>query len=88
MTQPTTQLEEVLFMLLNYKEITYQKAFFNSGIINLTARISDLRNVYFLDVPCKKVETKNKFGRTVHYGSWSLSDKNQAKVIYNKLTAR
>ena len=85
MNLPKTQLQEVLYMLLNDEIITYRTVFINSGIINLTARISDLRNTHFLDVPCKRVKTVNKFGRAINYGSWSLSDPEEAKIVYDKL---
>jgi len=85
MKKPKTQLQEILYLLLKNDSITFRHAFFETGIINLTARISDLRNL-FIDVRCDKKQTTNKFGRKVFYGSWYLDDKEKAERIYNKLT--
>ena len=83
--KPTSQLTEVLFYLLKRNSITFKQIHFDCGILNLSARISDLRNEHLLDIPCKKMETINKFGRNISYGSWSLTNKEKGLKVYNKL---
>ena len=81
---PDSQLTEVLFCLLDRKMITFMQMFLDSGIINLTARISDLRKLN-LEIPCTLIKTTNKFGRNITYGSWKLTNKEKGIEIYNEL---
>lgn len=82
---PKNQTAEILYCLLNYDKITFRQVFQETGIVNLGARISNLRLDYGLDIPCTEIETKNKFGRKISYGSWSLIDKEQGRIIYSKI---
>jgi len=82
---PKNQNAEVLFYLLNLDKISFADVYGNTGILNLSARISNLRLDYGLDIPCTEVETKNKFGRKISYGTWSLKYKEQGRIIYSKI---
>lgn len=87
MEQPNTQLQEVLYCLLNAKEINRRQMLLDTGILNVTARIADLRNKYDLHISCRNEDTVNKFGRVVKYGHWSLPDEEKSKAmkVYCKL---
>jgi len=84
--KPTTQLQEMLFTLLSEKTSTRRSVLLGCGILNPTARISDLRNDYFLNIRCEKIKVENKYGRKITYGSWKLVDKNKGLEVYKKLT--
>lgn len=82
--KPTTQLQEVLYMLIESKEIT-RKEFVNIGILNHTARLTTLRHKYNLYIPCRKINAVNKFGREVEFGAWRLANKDHAISVYKQL---
>ena len=86
MKKPTNQLQEVLFELLQKKSIDRMSIMKNTGILNVTARIAELRNKYGVPVKCEKYKLLNKHGRPISYGIWSLTNKNEANTIYNNLT--
>lgn len=83
--KPTTQTEEVLYFLLTKHSINVSQMMRECGILNLTARIADLRNKHLLNIPCMKVETQNKFKRGITYGVWKLPDKKRGIKIYKQL---
>lgn len=82
---PTSQITEVLHCLLTKNSITFSSVYKITGIINLTARLSNLRIDCGLDIPCVDVEFTNKFDRKSTYGSWKLTDKEHGLEVYNKL---
>lgn len=84
MINPKNQTAEVLYLLLTQKSITVKSAMNDIGILNLSARISDLRLKHNLIIECRKINTKNKFGRSITYGTWTLSTKKTiASKVYN-----
>jgi hypothetical protein len=85
METPKNQTAEVLFELINNSYITRSTILINTGILNLTARISDLRLRHNVDVICQKVNTINKHKRKINYGKWYVNDKNNCIEIYNKI---
>jgi hypothetical protein len=85
LTLPKNQLAEVLYELLTNNKITFKSVFFATGIINMGARISDLRLDYALIIPCTWIKTENKFGRSIRYGSWSLENKELGIEVYNRI---
>jgi hypothetical protein len=86
MNKPKNQTAEVLYLLLTNKSISVKSAMNDIGIINLSARISDLRIKNNLIIECIKVNTKNKFGRPILYGTWSLkTNKKNANKVYNTI---
>jgi hypothetical protein len=82
---PKNQTAEVLYFLLQVDKITFSYIYAMTGILNLSARLSNLRLDYGLEIPCVEVETKNKFGRKISYGTWSLKDKESGRIIYSKI---
>jgi hypothetical protein len=72
LSKPVNQTAEVLYFLLKNKSITRKTAILDTGILNVSARIADLRNKYNINVICTKISTTNKFGRNINYGSWSI----------------
>ena len=81
---PTSQLTEVLYFLLLRNSITFSQIHFDTKMINLSARISDLRKKG-LYIPCMQIHFTNKFKRKISYGSWTLQDKAKGLEIYNKI---
>ena len=82
---PNSQLTEVLYYLLKRKSISFRQIFFDTGILNLSARLSDLKLYYDLPIKLNKIKTTNKFGRAVVFGNWKLKDKELGLKVYNKL---
>jgi hypothetical protein len=83
--KPTTQTQEMLYLLLKRKSITRMQVLNECGMLNPTARIANLRNKYGIDVECTPIKRKNKFGRAITYGSWSIKNKAKAENIYKKM---
>ena len=84
-SHPKNQTAEVLYFLLKCEQITFSYIYTMTGILNLSARLSNLRLDYGLDIPCVEKQVKNKFGRKISYGTWSLTDKEQGRIIYSKI---
>lgn len=81
---PTSQNSEVLYYLLTVPKITTKLLFVELGVLNPTARISNLRSKGLV-IKCKNIEFTNKFGRVSKYGIYTLKDKNKGLKIYKKL---
>lgn len=84
---PKNQTAEVLFQLLKNPFITRASMFLSTGILNLTARIADLRIRHGINIICEKVSVKNKRGDCVTYGKWKLGDIMDAKAKYSKVNS-
>lgn len=82
---PKTQNAEVLFELIFNKQISRATIFRETSILNLPARIHDLRKKFGIDIICDWIKTENKHGRKIRYGVWSLTDKQKAKLVYEKI---
>jgi hypothetical protein len=85
---PLNQTAEILYELLNSKvPLSFSELHYRTGVINLGQRISDLRRLG-LQVFCKELETKNKHGRNISYGTWSVAgEETKALEIYNRINA-
>lgn len=87
--KPTNQRAEVLYLLIKHDCINRRDVLLDTGILNVTARIANLRNSHQIAIDCKRIETKNKFGRKISYGQWSISKRICALTnvlkIYNKI---
>lgn len=82
---PTNQTAEVLNLLITKKTITRQSVFQDTGILNLTARLSDLRNAG-LKIICEAVQVQNKFGRKIQYGKWKIEgDEHEVIKLYKTI---
>ena len=81
------QVAEVLYELLTKKKINRRDVMNETGILNLSARIGDLRIKHNLTVKLEQVKTKNKHGRRVVYGNWLIPDdeKEKALEVYNNI---
>lgn len=85
LTKPLNQTAEVLYELLNNTFITRKDIFNETGILNVTARITNLRSKG-LTVPCKLIKVINKHGREVSYGQWGLGgEEKKALEIYKHI---
>lgn len=82
MTKPITQIAEVLYLLLQ-KEMTSLDIIMH-GVLNPTAKISQLR-AKGVNVLCKSLKHKNKFGRQINYGKFTILNKRDAVKIYNQI---
>jgi len=72
MKKPKNQTAEVLFELIEKQKVSRLMFLKNTGILNVTARIADLRIRHGIPIKCEKVKTTNKHGRVITYGVWSL----------------
>lgn len=81
---PQSQIQEVLYELLNRLHIDRQSMMLSCGIFNLPARILDLRNKG-VSIISNKVQTVNKFGREIEFIRYSIPNKIHAREIYHQL---
>lgn len=91
MGNPKNQTSEVLYELINNGPISRADIFKTTGILNLTARIADLRIRHGLNIVCEKVNTKNKFSRPISYGIWSIKHQTElakAREVYNQINTK
>jgi hypothetical protein len=84
MKKPNNQTAEVLYELIRKSSVTRKSIMIQTGILNLPARVLDLRRKG-IDINCLKIETKNKHGRNISYGKWMLVDKKSARTIYSTI---
>lgn len=82
---PKKQIEEVLYYLIKRHNINRRQMMLDTGILNLTARISDLRNKYNINIECSMLPIKNKFGRSIKYGLFRLQNKEEGIELYKKI---
>ncbi|MGD2113406.1 MAG: helix-turn-helix domain-containing protein [Acidobacteriota bacterium] len=81
---PESQVQEVLFELINRLFIDRRTMMLSSGVWNLTARISNLRNMG-LKIISNPISSHNKYGREITYVQYSLESKKDAVSLYMKL---
>jgi translation initiation factor IF-3 len=86
MKKPINQRAEVLWMLLNYPDMT-TKDFVQIGVMNPTSAMSILRQKG-VGIVCETKKHKNKFGREIKYGKFNVTNKKEAKNIYNNLNVK
>lgn len=79
--KPVNQMAEVLYLLIKNKSVTRRSALLDTGILNVPARIMDLRNKHHIQIILTRISAVNKFGRSINYGSWSILNK---KDLYDK----
>lgn len=84
--EPESQIQEVLYELINRLYIDRRTMMLSAGILNLTARITNLRNKGLRkNLVTKEIETVNKYGRKITYAQYSLLNKKEAVDFYMKL---
>jgi hypothetical protein len=81
MTKPKNAQMELLHYLLTRKQVTTRDIQRELFILNVTATISMLRRKG-VQILCENVKTRNRYGRPVNYGKFSILNKNQSKDIY------
>jgi len=81
---PESQIQEVLFELLSRLYIDRKTMMLSSGILNLTARITNLRNKG-VKIISNKIKSVNKYGREITFCQWSLENKKEAFIEYMEL---
>jgi hypothetical protein len=82
MTNPKNQKMEVLNLLLSGEKTTLE--IINVGVLNPSSKISQLRQLG-VNILCENQKHKNKFGRNINYGRFSILNRNESKKIYNTL---
>lgn len=82
MTTPTNQTSEVLNLLLTEKQTTLN--FMLHGILNPGARIKNLREMG-VNIVCEFINHTNKFGRSIRYGQFFITNKSDSRKIYKKI---
>lgn len=87
LTTPKNQKAEVLYELLQHNEVTHLQIVKATGINCPTARIANLRHQHDLNIPCEMRPVRNKHGRTVKIGVWSIpaDEKETAIQVYKTL---
>jgi hypothetical protein len=83
--KPKSQIAEALYTLLNNKSVTRKQFLLKADILNAPESVRQLKNLHGVGIVCKSVPTTNKFGRTVNYGSYSLTNVKSATKAYLKL---
>ena len=73
--KPNNQNAEVLLELINSASVTRQEFMQRLGILNVTARIANLRIHFNIPIDCEKIKVCNKYGRVVEFGKWSIPAK-------------
>jgi hypothetical protein len=85
MKKPTNQIAEVLYELM-HKPMSHRQFVINNGILCVTAKIANLRAMGF-EIPCREMAAKNKYGRRISYGVWTLTDNDRdlAATMYGRI---
>ena len=81
---PESQIQEVLFELINRLFISRRIMMLSCGVLNLTAIISGLRNKG-LKIASDQVKSTNKYGREATSVRYRLEDKKAAVKFYKKM---
>lgn len=82
--EPESQLQEVLYELINRLYIDRKTMMLSCDILNLTARIANLRRKG-VKIIANEVKGVNKYGREITFAKWSLDNKIQAREVYLEL---
>lgn len=83
---PESQMQEVLYELINRISIDRRTMMLSAGVWNLTAQISALRNKG-LNIVSEEKNSTNKYGREITFVHYSLKDKKEAVKIYLQMKA-
>lgn len=82
--QPESQMQEVLFELINRLYIDRRTMMLSCGVWNLTARIADLRRLGLKIISNEKTGI-NKYDREITFVHYSLENKKEAAKVYNQM---
>ena len=83
---PESQVQEVLFELINRLFIDRRTMMLACAVSNLTAIISILRNKG-LNIVSNKINSVNKYNREIKFVQYSLENKKEAVIIYMEMKA-
>ena len=83
---PESQMQEILYELINRLSIDRKTMMLSCGVWNLTARISNLRKKG-LNIKSDEIKAVNKYGRDISFVHYRLEDKKEASAIYNEMKA-
>lgn len=72
LSKPTTQVQEVLYLLIKKTEMTRMDFMNVAYVQNAPACIHDLRHKHNVQIATTDITTTNRFGRTATYCSYSL----------------
>lgn len=78
---PNSQLQETLYELIKNPSITVRQMMAETGMLNVKARISNLRLIYNLPIETEMIKVKNKYGRTSRFGQWSIPKESKESSI-------
>jgi hypothetical protein len=82
MERPKNQLAEVLYVLLHAPQTSLD--IIQNGVLSPTSKISQLR-ARGVQVLCDNINTRNKFGRKISYGVFSILNKDESIEVYNQI---
>ena len=72
------QNERIIQYIKKFGSITTLEAFRDLGISRLASRIHDLKNEG-IEFDQKMITSKNRYGETVHYMSYSIREQNDGR---------
>lgn len=75
---------ELLHLLLTNDNVTTRQIQRECFILNVTSYLTHLRRDG-VNIVCDYVKTKNRFGRPVKYGKFSILNRRESRQIFEKL---
>lgn len=81
---PESQQQEVLHELLTRLTIDRRLVMLSCGVLNLPDAIMKLKKKG-VQIITERVETVNKFGRSVSFGKYRVINKKEAIEVYNSM---
>lgn len=87
LAKPKNQIAEILFELINNKNASRSELTDMTGVLNVTSVISKIRLTHEINIKCDLTEVKNKHGRNVRFGIYSLTDASRMTALrkYNQI---
>ena len=73
-----TQRERIINYMVDYGSISPMEAFADLGITKLATRISEMIADGYI-IKKERVESKNRYGDTVHFTRYSLPDESEVQ---------
>jgi hypothetical protein len=74
----------VIVGVLDLLEVLTTLDLVKNGILNPSARISNLR-AQGINILCEKIDHVNKFSRKINYGMFTIINRKDARLIYSKI---
>lgn len=81
---PDSQIQEVLYELINRFTIDRKTMMLSCNVSNLTAQISHLRNKG-VEILSDEIDFTNKYGRESTFMKYRLKSKSDAIKVYNHM---